>query len=45
VGSDLAFCLSQKSLTNALKFHCKDKNDTGVSCLQDEILPRSPAHL
>ncbi len=35
-GSGLAFCLSQKSHTNALKFNCKDDSDIDISYLQDE---------
>ncbi len=45
VGSGLVFCLSQKSHTNALKFHCKDENDIDISYPQYEILPRSSSHL
>ncbi len=45
VGSGLAFCLSQKSHTNALKFHRKDENDIDISYPQYEILPRSSSHL
>jgi hypothetical protein len=45
MGSGLAFCLFQKSHINALKFHYKDESDTGISYLQVEILPCSPAHL
>ena len=45
VGSGLAFCLSQKSHTNALKFHCKDESDIDISYPQYEILPRCPSHL
>jgi hypothetical protein len=37
MGSGLAFCLSQQSHTNALKFHYKDENDIDTSCLEDEI--------
>ncbi len=29
-------CLSQKSHINALKYNCKDDNDTDIPYLQDE---------
>ena len=38
MGSGLAFCLSQQSHINALKFHNKDESDIDTSCLQDEIV-------
>ncbi len=37
MGSGLAFCLSQKPHTNALKSHCKADSDINISYLQDEI--------
>ena len=37
MGSGLAFCLTQQSNTNALKFHYKDESDIDTSCLQDGI--------
>ena len=40
-GSGLAFCLSQKSHTNALKYQCTDENDIDISYPRYKILPRS----
>ena len=36
-GSGLAFCPSQQSHTNTLKFHYKDESNIDTSCLQGEI--------